>query len=34
MIKKLKEYTQNVEKSLILDSSLGRRLATPEHEEL
>jgi hypothetical protein len=25
----LKKYTQNVEKLLILDSSLGRRLATP-----
>jgi hypothetical protein len=27
--KKLKKYTQNTEKSLIPDSSLGRRLATP-----
>ncbi len=26
----LKKYTQNVEKSLILDSNLDRRLATPD----
>jgi hypothetical protein len=32
--KKLGKYTQNIEKSTILDSSLGRGLATPVLEKL